>query len=324
MTPARYLANVFIVIGALGAASAVYAWTEMGRETGNGFANCAYIARKIAYASRVGAPKLLIVAGSNAAAGIDASALAKALNIHTFNFSLFATFAPGFDLFQARKVLRKGDAVLLAFEYLAYEYEAPTNAQIDTVYTCGEDYWRSLDWPRRLRYVFAVRPQRFFSTLAFNGETSQRALRMVDAAIAPDGNLADPFPAPTPESNGHRPLVIQFRENSSGAAQITAFIRWAKANGIRVFATWPNTLYFKEYESNPAFAEIAQFYRSRGVEIIGTPRDAMVTSDRLAETIYHLTAPGIAERTKTLANILGANKAFADWKAHALPLVTSD
>jgi hypothetical protein len=317
MTPARYLVTVFALFGALSAAAGIYAWTQMGRETPVGFANCAYIERKIELASDVGSPKLLIVGGSNAAAGIDATAIAKELRVNAFNFSLFATFSPGFDLFQARKVLRNGDAALLAFEYLAYEYERPTNALVDTVYTCGTDYWRSLDWPRRLLFVFAVRPQRYFSTLAFNGETSQSALNMAESAIAPNGNLGNPFPAPTPESGNHQPLVIRFRPGSGGAGQIADFVHWAKANGVQVFVTWPNTLYFKEYEGNPAFTEIAEFYRSLGVEVIGAPRDAMVGSEYLAETIYHLTAPGIALRSRKLAETLENSARFTAWKGRS-------
>lgn len=324
MTPARYLATVLALFGALSVAAGIHAWTQMGRETLVGFANCAYIERKIDLATRVASPKFLIVGGSNAAAGIDATAIAKKSRVNAFNFSLFATFSPGFNLFQARKVLREGDAALLAFEYLAYEYERPTNALVDTVYTCGTDYWRSLDWPRRLLFVFAVRPQRYFSTLAFNGETSQRALHMAESAIAPDGNLSNPFPAPTPESGNHQPLVIRFRPGSGGAAQIADFVRWAKAKGVQVFATWPNTLYFKEYERNPAFTEIAEFWRSLDVEVIGTPRDAMAGSEYLAETIYHLTAPGIALRSKKLAETLENSAGFAAWRGRSQPEITRD
>jgi hypothetical protein len=324
MTPVRYLATVFALFAGLGAAAGIHAWTEMGRETGNGFANCAYIARKANLASRVASPKLLVVGGSNAAAGIDASGLGKTLKVNAFNFSLFATFSPGFDLFEAKKMLHEGDAVLLAFEYLAYEYETPTNALVDTVYSCGEDFWRSLDWPRRLLYVFALRPQRFFSTLSFNGDVSKSALTMVDTAIAPDGDLGNPFAAPTPESNDHQPLVIRFLARGRGTTDIADFVGWAKANGVGVFATWPNTLYFKEYETDPAFGEIAAFYRSLGVTVIGKPTDAMVGPEYLAETIYHLTAPGIALRTKRLEENLDANETFDDWRKRPAPVVTRD
>ncbi len=297
------------------AASAISAYSQFGRSTPNGYANCAYIEKKRALASEVAPPKLLIAGGSNAAAGIDASALQTALGIPVFNFSLFATFSPGFDFFQARKTLRRGDAVLLAFEYLAYEYENPTNALVDTVFSCGTDYWETLDWTHRLLYVFAVRPQRYFSTLAFSSSVAERATRMAEDTIAPDGDLASPFPVPAPESSTHTPLVIRFHADSEGVREITEFAFWAKANGIRVFATWPNTLYFKEYARIREFGMISDFYAALDVPVIGTPADAMVPPELIAETIYHLTKLGITQRTERLSKALGNDPDFSAWRS---------
>jgi hypothetical protein len=315
MNTARYFLILFAALGSLAAGNAFFAYSQFGRSTPNGYANCAYIEKKRALASDVASPKLLIVGGSNAAAGIDASALQTALGVPVFNFSLFATFSPVFDFFEARKALRSGDAVLLAFEYLAYEYEMPTNALVDTIYSCGMDYWQTLDWTHRLLYVFAVRPQRYFSTLAFSPSVAERATRMAEDTIAPDGDLASPFPVPAPASNTHTPLVIRFHADSEGARQIEAFADWAKANGIRVFATWPNTLYFKEYERIREFGMISDFYGALDVPVIGTPIDAMVPPEQLAETIYHLTESGIAQRTERLAKALGNDPDFSAWRS---------
>src|SRR5580765_4786846 len=127
MSPTRYLLFVFGFFAALGVAAGALAFSQAGRPTARGYANCIYIQKKIELSSKIASPKLLVVGGSNAAAGIDASTLGEALRARAFNFSLFATFSPGFQLFEARKVLRPGDAALLAFEYLAYQYEAPSN-----------------------------------------------------------------------------------------------------------------------------------------------------------------------------------------------------
>lgn len=324
MSPVRYLMTVLALFAALGIGEAVFAWSEMGRPTARGYANCAYVQRKIELASAVPSPKLLIVGGSNAAAGIDVSALSQSLPVRAFNFSLFATFSPGFQLYEARKVLHRGDAVLLAFEYLAYEYEVPTNALLDTVYSCGVDYWTSLDWSQRLRYAFALRPQRFFSTLMLNSAKIDSAQKMIAVEIAEDGDLGNPFPDPTPQSDAHQPLVIRFRAGSSGVSQIADFLRWAPANGVTVFATWPNTLYFDEYQRNPAFGQIAEFYRSHDIGMIGQPGDAMVSHDYLAETIYHLTIPGIAFRTQRLVGVLQENPEFEAWRENAQSLLPDD
>ncbi len=119
-------------------------------------------------------------------------------------------------------------------------------------------------------------------------------------------------------------MVIRFLRRSTGASQIADFVRWAKANGVSVFATWPNTLYFYEYEHHPAFDGIKGFYRLLGVEVIGRPGDAMVSYDFLAETIYHLTAPGIALRTERLIEVLRENSAFETWRENAKQALPDD
>jgi hypothetical protein len=313
MSPARYLLTVLALFAALGMAAAAYAWSEAGRFTRSGYASCAYIQKKIELAKNVTSPKLVVVAGSNAADGINAGAIVKALPGHAFNFALVATFSPGFQLFQAKKVLKPGDAVLLASEYLAYEYQVPTNTMVDTVYSCGVDYWRSLDWPHRLFFVLALRPQRFFSTLAFDPAVSANVNETIAGTITADGDLDERANEPASNAGAHRPLLIRFLPQSNGVREIADFIHWAKENRITVFATWPNTLYFSEYDRNPVFEDIANFYRALGVEIVGKPQDAMVTKEFLADTIYHLTASGIAMRTSKLIENLKSDGAFTAW-----------
>jgi len=318
MASSRYLMTVFVAFVALFAMWSAYAASEFGRYTRNGYTGCSYVEKKVELAPAIASPKLEVIAGSSAAAGIDVATLTRAMKLRGFNFALAATFSPGYQLFQARKTLRPGDAALLAFEYLAYEYQGPTNALVDTVYSCGADYWHSLDWPRRLFFIFAIRPQRIFSTLSFNREaTAARTADVLAKTIRPNGDLGDPLETAAPDANTHEPLVIRFRRESIGVKEIADFVAWAKANDVTVFATWPNTLYFKQYDSHPAFAEIASFYRSLGVEVIGEPEDAMVTSEFLADSIYHLTAPGIAKRTAKLIENLRSSAAFAAWRERA-------
>jgi hypothetical protein len=319
MSWARYLLTVLALFATLGMGAATYAWSQAGRFTRSGYASCAYIQKKIELAKNVASPKLVVVAGSNAADGINASAIAKALPGRAFNLALVATFSPGFQLFQAKKVLKPGDAVLLASEYLAYEYQRPTNAMVDTVYSCGVDYWRSLDWPRRLFFVLALRPQRFFSTLAFDPTNSANVNEMLARTITADGDLDNSGNESPSNAGAHQPLLIRFLPQSNGVREITEFIRWAKENGVTVFATWPNTLYFSEYDRNPVFGEIAAFYRALGVEVVGKPQDAMVSKEFLADTIYHLTASGIAMRTSRLIENLKSDRGFTAWltRAHA-------
>jgi hypothetical protein len=317
LSPGRYIFLVLGAVLALSVLAGINARSEFGRFTKSGYASCAYIESKVALGSRISSPKLVVVAGSNAALGINVRTLTNTLSIRGFNFALVATFAPGFQLFEARKILKSGDAVLLPFEYLAYEYGPPTNGLVDAVYSCGLDYWRSLNWPERLLFVFALRPQRFFSTLQFDRATVESVATSLKDSIDSFGD--EPLTASAQAASTqlqvatHQPIVVHFRDSSSGAEGIRAFAIWAKANHVALFATWPNTLYFPQYKLNPAFAEIRNFYRSLGVEVIGEPEDAMFSSQYLADTIYHLTPEGIVLRTAKLTQLLGANRAFMNW-----------
>jgi len=128
------------------------------------------------------------------------------------------------------------------------------------------------------------------------------------------GDLVD---APAPEGQfdvgTHQPLLIRFRDESSGVRAIRDFVSWAKANKVSAFATYPNTLYFSQYQTYPAFLEIRNFYRSLGVEVIGEPQDAMFSSDLLSDTIYHLSGRGIEIRTDKLVHQLEADHVFMTW-----------
>jgi hypothetical protein len=314
MRPARYVSVVLGVLAALSMLAGVYAWTEAGRFTRAGYASCAYIDKKLAMGSSVSPPKLVVVAGSNAAAGIKVRTIADALSVRGFNFALVATFSPGFQLYEARKILRPGDAVLLSFEYLAYEYQTPTSGLIDAVYSCGTDFWLSLDWTERLFFVFAVRPQRFFDTMLFDRRTISQVQALLAHQVNAYGDLVDePAPKGQPDVGTHQPLIIRFRDESSGVRAIRDFVAWAKANKVSVFATWPNTLYFPQYQAYPAFSQIRNYYRSLGVEVIGEPQDAMFSSELLSDTIYHLSGRGIAIRTNKLIQQLEADHVFMTW-----------
>lgn len=321
MNAARYLAIVTIVFGGLVMLAALNAWAQAGAPTKHGWYTCSYIRAKVATGSAIASPKLVIVSGSNALMGIDTQAMANALSIHAFNFGLAASFGPGFQSFEATKILKPGDAVLMPFEYLAYDYVTPRDSLIDAVYSCGVDYWRSLDWRQKLFFVMAEKPFRLFDSLVFRSHTE--TMRAIAAQAAEDvgpygqgrGN-GPPIRVATAEPNlaNHAPIAIRFDADSEGAHAIAAFVSWARAHRVGVFATWPSTLYYPEYEHVAVFAQIGNFYRSLGVEVVGAPKDAMFALPLMGDTIYHLNREGMRIRTQRLVQALRKDGAFIAWR----------
>jgi hypothetical protein len=92
----------------------------------------------------------------------------------------------------------------------------------------------------------------------------------------------------------------------AGVGAIRDFVGWAKANKVTVLATWPNTIYFPSYESDPGFARIAAFYASLGVPVIGDPSISWLPREFFYDTQYHLNIEGILLRTDRLIQALQA------------------
>lgn len=317
LSAARWLVIFTAIFALLCAAAGLDAAAQFGSRTRNSWYTCSYIGAKIGRGSALGSPKLVVISGSNATDGIDMESLAHALSIRAFNFGLSASFGPGFQSFEAAKILKPGDAVLMPLEYLAYDYGRPQDSLVDSVYACGRDYWQSLALGERLFYVMAAKPWRLIDAMLF--ERRKDVIAQTAAEASEDAGdfgqrLTEVTPAAAQNLSGvQQPLAIRFDPASPGVHAIANFVRDAQRRHVAVFATWPNTLLFPEYRRNPELAKIRAFYESLDVPVIGTPEDAMVLQDLMGDTIYHLNRAGIAIRTLRLAHSLAQNPAFGAW-----------
>ena len=300
-------------------AAGLDAWAQFGSRTRNSWLTCSYIAAKVARGSALGSPKLVVISGSNATMGIDMATLGRSLSIRAFNFGLSASDGPGLQSFEAAKILKPGDAVLMPLEYLAYDYGRPQDSLVDTVYACGLDYWQSLALDEKLFYVMAAKPWRLFDAMMFERNRAVVARTAAEAAVeaGPLGqDLSEAMPAPARVPPGvQQPIAIRFDPASPGVHAIANFVHAAQQRHVAVFATWPNTLMFPEYRDSPEFAKILDFYRVLGVQMIGRPEDAMFPQAMMGDTLYHLNRAGIALRTERLVRNLGQDPAFNAWRA---------
>jgi hypothetical protein len=317
----RWLTIFAAAFALLCAAAGANAVAQFGTSTRNSWYTCSYIGAKIARGSALGSPKLVVISGSNATDGIDMESLAQALSIHAFNFGLSASFGPGFQSFEAAKILKPGDAVLMPLEYLAYDYGRPQDSLVDSVYACGRDYWRTLALDEKLFYVMAAKPWRLIDAMLF--ERRKDLMAQIAAEASDDvgdfgQHLTEVMPAAARKLSGvQQPLAIRFDPASPGVRAIANFVRDAQRRHVAVFATWPNTLLFTAYRGNPELAKIRAFYDSLDVPVIGRPEEAMFPPPLMGDTIYHLNRAGIAMRTTRLAHSLAQNPAFCAWLATA-------
>jgi hypothetical protein len=284
-------------------------YLEIGTFTESSYGRCQNVGLKRELVRQVGSPKLVVVAGSSTARGINAEMLSQAIGRQAANFGLFAGIGPDVVLYEARRVLKPGDVALLALEYNHYVSEGPSADAIDYVLACGRGLFRSLPLIEKLQYVFSLPLSRVYGSLAWSPPAISKGDGRGSLTALGDMKLIPKVFPPVSDQDRtrmslYRPMPIAMNPDSQGARAIAAFVAWAKERNIKVIATWPNTIYFPEYAHDSGFDDIRRFYAGLGVAMVGDVSSSLLPLSMFYNTQYHLNIEGIRVRSRRLAGDL--------------------
>jgi hypothetical protein len=270
-------------------------------------------------AGHVQGPRLLIVAGSSALFGINAAEIQRVTGCPTFNLGTHAGLQLDYRLDRLRDAVHPGDTILFAWEYEAYERIYDPDTEYDYILSRDPDYFRQM--PLIGKIAFATR---------LNYKTLDRAWRNRRAP----GHLVRPKPPYSPytplmpgidclDENGDEVFNTAERQQTTGSLglsgvllhtapwapqasfnELARFIAWAHEHRIRVLATFPSVLWASGYDSPDAqrtVRDIAAFYTSHGVPVVGTAQEAILHSrHEFLDSLYHLTHDAAVRRTDRL------------------------
>lgn len=266
---------------------------------------------KSSAAKSIKTPKLLIVSGSNALFGISSQMITQETGVPTVNTAIHAGLGSDYIFYRARSLAKNGDTVLLPLEYELYISGArSTDLLID--------------------YVLARDPKYLITHPWFIALTSlQRVKTGISDKLHPPSKLEWGYQSKTINSSGDetnnraadmtaeqhqiinklRAIKIskQLSYDSPEFKIIRNFIDWCYRHNIKVFATWPNTIWFDTYKKpiyQDFFHKIEGFYKSIGVPVLGKYSDFMYDKSMFYDTHYHLNDRGTRQRTKQLIDLL--------------------
>jgi hypothetical protein len=264
-------------------------------------------------------PKLLVVAGSSALYGISAEEIERQTGFPTVNFGTNAALGPDYILHVTRKMCRPGDVVLLAFEYEQYLFGNLTGDTTDELfidYILGHDreYIRSLSFHTQLKLALLTSADRLWTGLraVFQKPVQSAAtvafIREVLAGINSHGDQTNALPERRPADSAVRSMLTSipaygFPASVPGFPPIREFCAWAKANHVRVLATFPNTTHRPEYDLPAAKqmpVQFRAFYESLGVPVLGDISEAMLPEEQMFDSLYHPMREFALERTRRL------------------------
>lgn len=251
-------------------------------------------------------PKLLIVAGSSALYGISAEEIERQTGFHAVNFGTNASLGPDYMLHLARKACRPGDVVLLAFEYEAYLFSNLTGDTTDDLfisYILGYDpeYVRALSPRTQLKLAMLTPGDRLWAGLRAvfqkpkQNPATLKFIRDVLANINSHGDQTSAVPETRPAHVAVRTMVsfipaYGFPPSPPGFPPIREFCVWARANNVRVLATFPSICQVPEYDRPAAKkmpAQFRAFYESMGVPVLGSFSESVLPEEQMFDSLYH-------------------------------------
>lgn len=95
----------------------------------------------------------------------------------------------------------------------------------------------------------------------------------------------------------NKPLIFPntFKETPS-LKYINDFKQRCEDRNIKLYITYPSTLYFKKYRKNNYLIELNN-YLQNNFFVIGTPYDYMTQLDYIYNSVYHVNKKGQDQRT---------------------------
>ncbi len=263
-------------------------------------------------------PKLLIVAGSSALYGISAEEIERQTAMPTVNFGTVIYISPPLMLQQVRKLCRPGDTVLLAFEYELYnagnlEGDTANELLIHYMLAYDREYVLGMSLDRQIKLALMTPGRRIWAGVQakfgrVKPEANQDFLRHLSTDMNRHGDYTGGTLDKRPAAAADRetvcaPLTLGLPDSPRGFPAIREFCEWAGGSKISVLATYPNILRRPEYDCPAAertLRQIADFYTSLRVPLLGTAREAMFPAEQMLDTYYHPLREVAIERTRRL------------------------
>jgi hypothetical protein len=269
--------------------------------------------RKQEIADSIPQPKIIFAGGSSVDLGIRAELAVKLLGRPAVNLGLISPLGPEYLLEQTRKATAPGDTVVLALEYLCYDWLGRSALWLDPMFVQyvtaqDPDYLKSLPlWNRANILARLSTPHLATALLRKPGPPKISFENMNSYGDRLDNRVdARPVNAPAREIPINQ-LVDGLGAQPKGFEAIEAFLFWAKKNGVEVVATFPNVGMNSSYDEamlEQVQDQLESFYTSQGVPVVGSVRGTMFDQEDCFDTPFHLIAPAVEQRTRELCKNL--------------------
>ncbi len=271
--------------------------------------------KKERIANSINGKKIVVVAGSNVLFGVDSKLLSKAFKLPVVNYGVNAGIELPYILYISKKIIKKGDIVLLPLEYPMYSYKGETSQQmIDYVLSREPSFFWKLSLKEQFYMVWHIGFERIYHGYFYQGG------KPITEGLYGAHHI-DQYGDQNETEIGYRTEWMQkdilnnyainaerygeeFNENSLGWQYLQFFIDWCHVKGATTIFM-PSTLmqhpnYLKNKKERWFYENIANEIKKEGWRFIGKPYDYMYDKEDYFNTNFHLIDRARKKRTQQM------------------------
>lgn len=255
------------------------------------------------------APRIIIIAGSSAAFGLDQRLLEDATGYKVCNLGLQASIGPKYLCEIVKKNVKKGDIVIFAYEYNWWnQWELFDSLRPDLLMSGIDncyDMYKAIPKdkiPNFLGYIFEYR-QKIKEYAGQTGIYSASSFDFSDCQMIVHRDAAFSY-------NKDRDGVTDFTNIKIDKKCISYFKKFNKVierRGAKLYFTFPPVIDEGVTGNDDEIDALVEKIKNMGITVISKPQDYFFTADLLFDGFCHCNSVGEIVRTEQLINDLKRN-----------------
>lgn len=251
-------------------------------------------------------PKIIFIAGSSGAFGINTKLIKEGTGLECANLALHAGFGMKFQTEIAKGNISKGDLVIISYENANWSKNTESAELIVTAIDNNINMYRYV--PRESygdivkylpTYFFKKLDSAFITPIQFNGIYSRSSFDSYGNMIfnRPNCILANPLP----DKNEDRIKINKSIISDEMIKYVNEFNEYVRSKGATLVVSFSPTLNEAVLSNKNEVVEFQTYLAEKlNVPIISNVNDYIFDRSYFYDTIYHLNSYGEVERTKLL------------------------
>ncbi|WP_064196983.1 MULTISPECIES: hypothetical protein [Emticicia] len=257
-------------------------------------------------------PKVVLIAGSNFAYGINSKLLADSLKKPVVNMAIHYNYGSKFMLKQLESELKKGDTVIMGFEYIIESKGNISEQMLMARYFPKAHEWIEYDdiFERIRAYsllrikVFRVGLERLIKQNKIDYSINDTTSVFFRGAANQYGDLVSHYNNPRFKTIP-RAILSDKMSLKESIQDMNLFYKTMKARGVEVYFVYPTYSEENYALDKPIIEKYKKEYDSLAVfPILGKPTDFVFADSLYHDMAYHLTQKGGDIRTGKIIQLL--------------------